>query len=413
LLTVDLVRVRRKKDGTLSPAYLTGANAARLLPVAAAYLGIHRDGIGRTRDELDDAVAAVDVPARDRVAALGLLKVIEDRCSFEVQDGADPEKLREEVFAASARAHQALDLRAEFDRAAVLAEVAAKLGMTVEAVEAGLYADLRGNEKLQTCDALTPEAAVERYNLGLAQAILLRASRVTVRLEGEDPRTYKRIFRAVRFHQLIHVVKGTPKTGYTIELDGPFSLFDSVQRYGFRLALFLPTVLACKSFHVRADVLWGKEREPFAFEIGPDDGLVPQAPEPTDTTPELEVFVAAFKRLESAWKVRRSDRIFALPGEIVCVPDLVFENRDTGEEVFLEVFGFWSRAAVWQRVEQIREGGLKLRLLLAVQKQLRVSEEVLGDEDAGEVYVYKTAISPRAVLERLAGERRAGKGSPE
>lgn len=409
MLTVDLVRVRRKKDGTLSPAYLTGANAARLLPVAALYVAAHRERIGQSRDEIDDAIDAIEVPARDRVAALGLRKVVEDRCTFEVQDGADPEGLREQVFAASARAHKALDLRAEFDRAAVLAEVAGKLGMTPEAVDAGLYADLRGNEKLQTCDALTPEAAVERYNLGLAQAILLRAKRVTVRLEGEEPRTMRRIFRAVRFHQLIHVVRGTPKTGYTIELDGPFSLFDSVQRYGFRLALFLPAVLGCKSFHVRAEVLWGKEREPFTFEIGPEDGLVPQAPEPTDTTPELEVFVAAFGRLASAWKVKRCQRLFALPGEVVCVPDLVFENAETGEEVYLEVFGFWSRAAVWQRVEQIRKGGLKLRLLLAVGKQLRVSEEVLGEEDAGEVYVYRATMSPRAVLERLSGERRAGK----
>ena len=409
MLTVDLVRVRRKKDKTLAPAYLTGESAARLLPIAAAYLATHRERIGSTRDEIDDAIAVIEVPARDRVAALGLLKVIEDRCTFEVQDGADPEKLREEVFAASARAHKALDLRAEFDRAAVLAEVAARLCLTPEAVEAGLYADLRGNEKLQTCDALTPEGAVERYNLGLAQAILLRARRVTVRLEGENPRTYRRVFRAARFHQLIHVVRGTPKTGYTIELDGPFSLFDSVQRYGFRLALFLPTVLGCKSFHVRADVLWGKEREPLAFEIKPEDGLVPQTPEPTDTTPELEVFCAAFKRLESEWEVRRCDRIFALPGEVVCIPDLVFENTETGEEVYLEVFGFWSRAAVWQRVEQIRKGGLKFRLLLAVGKQLRVSEEVLGEEDAGEVYVYKMTISPRAVLERLRGETRAAK----
>ena len=40
-------------------------------------------------------------------------------------------------------------------------------------------------------------------------------------------------------------------------------------------------------------------------------------------------------------------------------------------------------------------------MLLAVPKQLRVSEEVLGDDDAGEVYVYRATMSPRAVLERL------------
>ena len=44
---------------------------------------------------------------------------------------------------------------------------------------------------------------------------------------------------------------------------------------------------------------------------------------------------------------------------------------------------------------------VEAELGLAVGKQLRVSEELLGDDDAGEVYVYKRSPSPRAVLERL------------
>jgi predicted nuclease of restriction endonuclease-like RecB superfamily len=152
---------------------------------------------------------------------------------------------------------------------------------------------------------------------------------------------------------------------------------------------------------VRADVLWGKERTPMAFEIGPDDELVPSFVDRVDDTSELDLFRAAFERLESEWTVARSERIFALPGEVVCVPDLVFESRATGEQVFLEMFGFWSRAAVWQRVELLRKGSFPARILLAVGKQLRVSEEVLGEGDAGEIYVYGRAMSPRAVLERL------------
>lgn len=406
MLTVDLVRARRKKDKTLAPAYLVGPAAERLYAVARYYVETHEAKIGCTRDEVDEALGALEVPARDRVAALGLRKVIEDRCTFEIAEGLDPEALRADVFWAAARAHRALDVRADFDRDAVLAEAAARLGVSPAAVEAGLYADLRGSEVLKGFEAIPPAAAIERYNLGLAQAILLRATRVTVRLEGEDPRGYRRVFRAARFHQLIHVVRAHPEGGWVVELDGPFSLFDSVQRYGFRLALFLPAVLACGAYHVRADVLWGKEREPFAFEIAPDDGLVSLSPDLPDTTPELDQFCAAFGRLSSEWTVKQSDRIFALPGEEVCVPDLVFENGDTGEEVYLEVFGFWSRAAVWRRVEQIRRGGLPCRILLAVGKQLRVSEEVLGEEDAGEVYVYKMTISPRAVLDRLRGAKR-------
>ena len=59
-----------------------------------------------------------------------------------------------------------------------------------------------------------------------------------------------------------------------------------------------------------------------------------------------------------------------------------------------------TRAAVWKRVELLRKG-FPSRIILAVGKQLRVSEEVLEEGAAGELYVYKATMSARAVLERL------------
>lgn len=404
MLTLDLVRVRRK-DQSIIPRYLRKDARERMLPVASAFLETIAGMIGQRRDDIEAAISAVPVPARDRVTALGLRKLLDDRSEYEVTEGVDPEHLRREVFAAAAAAHKGLDVHAEFDREAVLDDVAARLSLTRAALEAGLYADLRGSEILRGFRDITPEALIERYDLALAQAVLLRAARVEVRVEGETPDRYRKLFRAARFHGLIHVVTGDPEAGYTITLDGPFSLFDAVQRYGLRLALFLPSVLACARFHVTAQVLWGKSREPLTFEITPKDGLVSHAADFPHSSPDLDVFCAAFTRLGSAWTVQPNERIFALPGEVVCVPDLVFKNRTTGDEVFLEAFGFWSRDAVWRRVELIRRG-FPARILLAVSKQLRVSEEVLGEEDAGELYAYGAAMSPRAVLDRLDGGRK-------
>src|SRR6185369_2653386 len=119
----------------------------------------------------------------------------------------------------------------------------------------------------------------------------------------------------------------------------PFSLFDAVQRYGLKLGMFLPTVLGCRAFRLKAEVLWGKERARMIFEIGPEDGLMAPAAEAATSAVELDVFVEAWKRLESGWSVAQNDRIFALPGEVVCVPDLVFKHRETGEKVYMEAFG--------------------------------------------------------------------------
>jgi len=399
VLTTELLRVR-KRNGLLHLQYLHGKVIDDVKVIAADYVDILTHSIGDAREDIDRALESVPVPVHLRVVAAGIQKLLDDRCTWDLPAGVDPETLRREVFLEAAKAHRALDLRGEFDRATVLVNVAQRLGLAPEALDLALYADLRENQRLIEFQPLSPEALIERYNLGLAQAALLRATRVVVHVTGDTPDAYRRLFRAARFHGLLYVVERTADKGYVITLDGPFSLFDAVQKYGLRLAMFLPRIVGMRKWHVHADLLWGKDRKPITLEISPKDKLVSHSADFPSSGPDLDVFRTAFEKLESEWSVRENQHIFAMPGEIVCVPDLVFVNKDTGEEVFLEAFGFWSRDAVWQRVEVVRKG-FPARILLAIGKHLRVSEEVLEEDSAGELYVYKATMSPRAVLDRL------------
>jgi len=406
LLTTDLLRVRRKGDA-IAPRFLRGADAARASTLAARYLELFATHVGRPREELDAALDAVEVPARDRVVALGLRKLLEDRCEFEMVSELEPEAVRRAVFLAAAAAHRALGLTDEFDRGAVLAEVATRLSATPADLDKALYADLRGSEILKTFDRPSPSALLSRYDVALAQGILLRATKVVAQVRGQPPARYRALFRALRFHGLLSQVRGGPETGYVLEIDGPFSLFDAVQRYGLKLALFLPHLLACSQYELRAQVLWGKSKDRLVFDLSSAEGLATTAADPPTTAPELDGFMEGFAKLESEWSVHPNERIFALPGEVAFVPDLRFDNRETGEEVYLETFGFWSRDAVWRRVELLRKG-FPARIVLAIGKQLRVSEEVLDEDAAGEIYVYRASPSPRAVLERLRRDKRQG-----
>lgn len=399
MLTTELLRVRNR-NGELHLQYLRDKVIDEVKAIAADFVDVLTHSIGDSRDTIEDALDAVPVPVTLRVVAAGLRKLLDDRCVWNVPTGIEPEALRREVFLAAAAAHRALDVRGEFDRATVLMEIAPKLGLTLEGIDAALYADLRENQRLNEFQPLSPDALIERYNLGLAQAALLRATRVVVHVAGDSPDAYRRLFRAARFHGLLYVVERTPEKGYVITLDGPFSLFDAVQKYGLRLAMFLPRVVGMRKWHVHADLLWGKDRKPLHLEISPKDRLVSHAADFSSSGPDLDAFQSAFAKLESEWSVRENEHIFAMPGEIVCIPDLVFSHRDTGEEVFLEAFGFWSRDAVWQRVEAVRKG-FPARIILAIGKHLRVSEEVLDEDAAGELYVYRATMSPRAILERL------------
>ena len=74
--------------------------------------------------------------------------------------------------------------------------------------------------------------------------------------------------------------------------------------------------------------------------------------------------------------------------------------------MYLEVLGFWSRDAVWRRIELARKG-LGAPVLFAVSSRLRVSEEMLEDEEEAALYVYKGVMSPVRVLKKVEELARA------
>jgi hypothetical protein len=121
---------------------------------------------------------------------------------------------------------------------------------------------------------------------------------------------------------------------------------------------------------------------------------------PAASLDETSTLLTELGQLGSNWQVSPADEILDLPGIGVCVPDLAFVHRKSGQRVFLEVLGFWSRAAVWKRIEMV-EAGLPHPMVFAVSKHLRVSEEVLSDEPNAALYVYARTMNARAVLERV------------
>jgi hypothetical protein len=103
----------------------------------------------------------------------------------------------------------------------------------------------------------------------------------------------------------------------------------------------------------------------------------------------------------SPWAAEPSSAILDLPGVGLCVPDVTLRNAATGATVHVELLGFWSRDAVWRRVELAR-AGLPAPIVFAVAKHLRVSEAALDDADVpAALYVYAQTPNARALLDRV------------
>ena len=368
MLTSDLLRMRRK-GAFIVPRYLRGKVLTRLQPVAEALVKSLDDAVGQKRDHVMSALDAVDHTAGDRIVVQGLRKLLLDRCTFDIAGGAEPLDIRRAVFETATAMRRELAAGERFDRDSVLAAAASSLGHDVADIELRLFADLRQNLLLTEVKAIDPKALLDRYNLALAQGALLRASKVSIALDKERPGVVRQLFRAARFHGLLHRVEQRADDQWLIELDGPMSLFTASQKYGLKLALFLPDLLRCRRWRLRAELLWGKRKEEALFELGPNDKLSAPRRGVSGVAPQIDKLIEGFRKLGSEWEVRVNDEIIALPGEVACVPDLLFTNTTTGEEVFLEAFGFWSRQAVWQRVETISSKTFPSRIILAISKK--------------------------------------------
>jgi len=411
VLTADLVNARRRGN-VLHVTALDDEARARAAAIAELFLSLARDHVGRTREELEEAWAAVEVDARDRRLADGLQKLVEDRCALDAEATFDPEALRRDLFLRAAAARR----EGTFDRVRILEEVATERVRAAENLERDLYADLREAQVLQAINPTTPALLVEAYDLGQAQAVLLRAVRVRVTVTCATPGAYRALFQKLKFLRLLHTITAQEEGGYRIDIDGPYSLFDAVTKYGLQLALALPVIREAEQWTLEADVRWGKERLPLVFRLeggqrkprrkrrppGEDDAVAPPAPPPDESAlpDEAAALLRGLRALDTPWTVAPAAAILDLPGVGLCVPDLVFRHRESGAVVHLEILGFWSRAAVWRRVDLI-EQGLGGKVVFAVSQRLRVSEDVLGDDHPGALYVYKGVMNARAVLAKV------------
>ncbi len=400
MLTGKQVRVRVVKTKIL-PQYIHADNRD-WVSVAEQLLFAYRDAPGRTRGEIEDEVANLVGDGPTQLVHQGLAKLLEDRCEFEVAADFPPDQIRDTVFAVSSRVRtETAKAGLAFDRAAVLTEAAAELDLTAAQLDAGLFADLKDEQRVITFDDCTPVQLLHRYNVALAQAVLLRSTGMEVRVWGETPARFRQLFRAVKFHRLIGSIRSTDGNGYTITLDGPLSLFSSTQKYGLQLALFLPTLLHCKAFDLVAKVRWGTQKAEKTFALSGTDGLKSHLPDFGVHTPrEVKLFEENFRANVADWVI--SDDPHPIPVEgTTWVPDFTLTHTPTGKQVFVEVVGFWRKVDVEQHYKRLKRA-MAGKFVLVVSEAYRADE---GEEFAlgAEVYRYKRTPVAAEVAKVAAG----------
>jgi uncharacterized protein len=405
MLTPDLIRPHIR-NGCISLTKVTAAKKKSLSLIAQSLLQMTDEMLGATREEWMAAMReGMPASSSEGLAWKALLKLIEDACDFESAKDVKHEQLRADVFSAAASARKASSHTHGFERISILTDAGERFGLSADQVEQHLFSDRKSEQRLRSCGygVNDTEQLISDWSFGRVKAVLLRAISVTATISDPDAKKYREVFRKLKFHQLLYEVEKESQ-GYRIHMDGPASLFTLSAKYGLKLALVLASLVSCQTCEIQATVSWGKKRRKDLVFNWSSESIAQDAPQISSSFEEMDLeldeMVQAILKSTDLWSVKMHPDILHIPGAGVCVPDLAFVSKKDGKCVYFEKMGFWSRAAVWKRVEMI-EAGLEEPVVFAVSERLRVSDRALGKNRPSALYVYKGKMIPSKVLQKI------------
>ncbi len=404
MLSPDLVRARRRGD-QLKVTPLKGKDLESALLLAGQILELFSESVGCTQDELSEALMSIEREARHEKLFSGLLKMVQDQSEFGSSESLEPPELRLALFERAALARRQVESAEGFVRAEIIKAEADSRELQAPVLEAALYSDLKGAARLGRAPSCSKEDLLIRYEQARVQGVFLRAVSLSAEVYCSSPDDYRALFQKLKFRRLLHRIEKVSLkrgAGYRIDIDGPFSLFESVTKYGMQLAQIVPALLACDEVAIQGELRWGKERLPLQFDYQSSGQGEAELPPLRDDV--KSIWSALTKACGPDEDVDLAEEILDLPGVGLCVPDLCYDAGNG--PIYLEVLGYWSRPAVWQRIEWAQaavERGKERPILFVVPAKLRVSEALLDDIDSAALYVFKGRVSGQALLKKLKG----------
>ncbi len=399
MLTSDLL-LTRTEGPYLYPRYVR-TDAPRFTRMAEELIAIYAAHAGKPRRDLTTALSQYAEDRTDFRIQRGLAKLLrDDRCEFEEQAAVPPLEVRRRLFALARENHPVVlqpDHIHPVTKDELIAEVAREYKAEPEQIAWALYADLAENHILTRFDPSEPAWLLQRYNVALAQALLYRCVRMKLSVFRNIPSRYKQLFKFIKFYQLMHAIEGDLDSGYEILLDGPVSMFRLSQKYGLKLAVFLPALLLCTRWKMEAEIVTAEGEQRY-FPLDESSNLVSHYRDSTMYDSLLEkTFAERFHATESGWEIEREVAIINLK-ETVFIPDFAFRHAD-GRTALMEIVGYWRPEYLKKKLMKLRRSGRE-DMVIAVSANLNVSQDDFTDVP-GRVFFFKNRINPKEVIARL------------
>jgi hypothetical protein len=392
MLTRELL-IFRVRDGKLRPTFVKREDP-KLLALAAELIAEVEAARGQVRDDVEETLSLQAGAFTRPKVARGLVKLLTDRMQFD-EPAPGISESRWERFLTASKVLRALPPDATVE--AYEAQLAQGLPAPLPEVREALYADLPGHRRLLGWETLSPPELLDRYNLALAQGPLMEARRLTLRAKAPELLRVRKVLRWLKFCRLVAEVRHVGED-WTLEVEGPGAMLALAKKYGLQLAMFLSMVPVLKHWELEATLESPRRRATLVLDdkdplVSPHPGALGHIPE------EVAALAASFEDADWALDLTPLPRHVGATG--LCVPDVTFRHRHTGQEVALELFHAWHAGPLARRLGELRSRP-DPALLVGVDRALAKGEEREALEAHPQVFLFNGYPSARRLRERLA-----------
>ena len=335
MLTSDLVHTTRS-GRYIKPCFIQ-TNDAELLMLAENLLSICRKAANnRTpRKELEEYFAPFRAADSKMFPVNALLKLLDERFTKEAAaPDTDYSILRKELFSRSAQ------LLKDGNFADFITHA--------EQNSIDPYGDLPEFDVVTFFRDITPKELLERYNIALVQAILLKADKVTIIADSSDHGELRRMLKYLKFFRLLCEIKKCVSGALKLEISGPFALFGPTRKYALNLAAFFPAVVRLKKWELRSEIKTA--RSSVTLKLDETSALVSHYRSFSNYVPEeVRLFHRLFAEKSTDWQITGDTPLFIAGKGTYFVPDLSFTGK--GKTIHLELFHRWHRFQLENRLE--------------------------------------------------------------
>ena len=375
MLTKDLLRFKTS-GGYAKPSFVK-PDDPRLLSLAERLIALFENSVGSIREELDEQLDHLTAACNDVKLARGLVKILLDRAEFSGCGELDYPAARHALFLRSAALLNSPECPAD------PAEYRARLMADESVLTQAVYPDLPENERLLSIRKTFPKELLERYNMALAQSLMLYSDGLDCQVSAEDQGALRRLLKYLKFFRLLfraELVKGKKTDDgpmIRLQIDGPASILDNSTKYGLQLASFFPAVCSMRLWQVSCGLKL--RTKTLRLKLDESSRLVCHYTNFGAYIPEeFRMFQDYFNQTpDRGWTLIPREAYLKLEDNQLTFPDFRFRS-DAGLELDVELFHQWHKTPLKERLDYL-EKHPETPLILGVDRACLKADEELKE----------------------------------